>query len=214
MKMRTTVAALFLLALCSTVVSAFAQDKAKPAAAPAMSAADMEAMMKAASPGEPQKKLARLAGDWTFTNTMWMPGQPPVTSTGTMHGVLLMDGRYVEHTWKGDMMGMPFEGRGTDGYDNVGKQFQSVWFDNMGTGMVTGTGTLSTDQRTLTLNEKFNCPLNKKPAERYANTEEMIAAMDRVGGHKPLTDRRTTPLIVVAAIATLLVGLACWWLLR
>jgi serine/threonine-protein kinase len=56
--------------------------------------------------------------------------------------------------------------------------------------------------------------LNKKPAERYANTEEMIAAIDRVGGHKPLTDRRTTPLIVVAAIATLLVGLACWWLLR
>src|SRR3954465_13480210 len=124
MKMRSTVAALFLLAFCSTVVSAFAQDKTKPAAAPAMGAAEMESMMKAASPGAPQKKLARLAGDWTFTNTMWMdPSQPPVKSSGTMHGVVLMGGRYVEHTWKGDMMGMPFEGRGTEGYDNTGKQY-------------------------------------------------------------------------------------------
>ena len=53
-----------------------------------MSNGEMEAMMKAASPGEPQKKLARLAGDWTFTNTMWMaPGQPPMTRGiyATMH---------------------------------------------------------------------------------------------------------------------------------
>ncbi|HSS77982.1 MAG TPA: DUF1579 domain-containing protein [Thermoanaerobaculia bacterium] len=141
MKIRKTVVALFLLALCSTVATAFAQDKPKPQVAPAMSNADMDAMMKAASPGEPQKKLARLAGDWTFTNTMWMaPGQPPVESKGTMHGVVLMGGRYVEHTWKGDMMGMPFEGRGTDGYDNVGKEYVASWVDNMGTGIAYSTG--------------------------------------------------------------------------
>jgi hypothetical protein len=163
MKMRTTVAVLFLLALCSTVVSAFAQDKAKPAAAPAMGNAEMEAMMKAASPGEPQKKLARLAGDWTFTNTMWMaPGQPPVTSTGTMHGVLLMGGRYVEHTWKGDMMGMPFEGRGTDGYDNVGKQYVASWLDNMGTGIVHSSGTCDEGVKVCTYNAEMWDPMSGK----------------------------------------------------
>jgi uncharacterized protein DUF1579 len=141
MKNRSTLAVLFLLVLCCTVVSALAQDKPKEPAAPAMSAAEMEAMQKAATPGEPQKRLGRLVGDWTFTNTMWMaPGQPPATSTGTMHGVALMGGRYVEHTWKGDMMGMPFEGRGTDGYDNVGKQYVSSWLDNMSTGIMYSTG--------------------------------------------------------------------------
>ena len=137
MKNRSTLAVLFLLVLCCTVVSALAQDKPKPAAPPAgPSQAEMEAMQKAATPGEPQKRLGRLVGDWTFTNTMWMaPGQPPTTSTGTMHGVALMGGRYVEHTWKGDMMGMAFEGRGTDGYDNVGKQYVSSWLDNMSTGI-------------------------------------------------------------------------------
>ena len=135
MKHRSIIAVLFLLALCCTVVSAVAQDKPKAPAAPSMDDA-MKAMASAATPGEPQKRLARLAGDWTFENTMWMdPSQPPVKSTGTMHGVILMGGRYVEHTWKGNMMGMPFEGRGTDGYDNVAKHYVSSWLDNMSTGI-------------------------------------------------------------------------------
>ncbi len=163
MKMRSTVAVLFLLPLCSTVVSAFAQDKAKPAAAPAMGNAEMEAMMKAASPGEPQKKLARLAGDWTFTNTMWMdPSQPPVKSNGTMHGVVLMGGRYVEHTWKGDMMGMPFEGRGTEAYDNVGKQYVNSWVDNMGTGIVYATGTCDEGVKVCTYSSEMWDPMSSK----------------------------------------------------
>lgn len=138
MKARSFVVALSLLAL--PALPAIAQDK--PKEAPAMSSAEMEAMVKAISPGEPQKKLARLAGDWTFTNKAWMaPGQPPMESTGTMHGEILMGGRYVEHTWKGSFMGMPFEGRGTDGYDNVGKQYVSSWVDNMGTGIMYQTGT-------------------------------------------------------------------------
>lgn len=133
MKVRSFVVALSLLALAA--LPALAQDKPKDA--PAMSGAEMEAMMKAMSPGEPQKKLGRLAGDWTFTNKAWMaPGQPPMESTGTMHGELLMGGRYVEHTWKGSFMGMPFEGRGTEAYDNVGKQYVSSWVDNMGTGIL------------------------------------------------------------------------------
>jgi hypothetical protein len=172
MKMRTTVAVLFLLALCSTVVSAFAQDKAKPAAAPAMGNADMNAMMAAAAtPGEPQKKLARLAGDWTFTNTMWMPGQPSMESKGTMHGVVLMGGRYVEHTWKGDMMGMPFEGRGTDGYDNVGKQYVASWVDNMGTGIIHSTGTCDAAVKVCTYNAEMWDPMSgKKTTQRSVIT--------------------------------------------
>jgi hypothetical protein len=34
------------------------------------------------------------------------------------------------------MMGMPFEGRSTVGYDNARKVFQSTWVDNMGTGIM------------------------------------------------------------------------------
>jgi hypothetical protein len=135
MKARWTVA-LSLLALAA--LPALAQDKPKE---PATGTADMEAMMKAMAPGEQQKKLARLAGDWTFTNKAWMaPGQPPVESAGTMHGEVLLGGRYVEHTWKGNMMGMAFEGRGTEAYDNLRKMYVNSWVDNMGTGIMQQTG--------------------------------------------------------------------------
>ncbi len=162
MKMRSTIAILFLLALCSTVVSAFAQDK-KPSAAGNAEMDMMKAMEKAATPGEPQKKLARLAGDWTFTNTMWMaPGQPPMESKGTMHGVVLMGGRYVEHTWKGSMMGMPFEGRGTEAYDNVGKEYVASWVDNMGTGISHSTGTCDDAVKVCTYMAEMWDPMSGK----------------------------------------------------
>lgn len=137
MKIRLTAAALCLLAL-----PALAQDQPKEPAAPAMGAAEMEAMQKAMTPGEPHKHLARLAGDWTFTSKMWMdPSQPPAESTGSMRGETILGGRYVQTTWTGNFMGMPFEGRGTEGYDNVAKQYVSSWVDNMSTGILYSTGT-------------------------------------------------------------------------
>jgi hypothetical protein len=136
----------------------------KPAGAPAMSAADLEAMTKAATPGEPHKLLARYIGDWTYTQKMWMaPGQPPAEAGGTMHAEAKMDGRYVEHTWKGSFMGTPFEGRGTEGYDNVSKQYVSVWIDNMGTGISTSTGTCDSGGKKCTYNATMNDPMSGGP---------------------------------------------------
>lgn len=157
MKARSLAVSLSLLALAALPV--LAQDKPK---APDMGA-DMEAMQKAAAPGEPQKKLGRLVGDWTFTNKAWMaPGQPPMESKGTMHGVALMGGRYVEHTWKGDFMGMPFEGRGTDGYDNVGKMYVASWVDNMGTGIMYMTGNCDEAVKVCTYTTEVWDPMSGK----------------------------------------------------
>jgi hypothetical protein len=140
MKARSTFVILSLAALSTLPV--IAQDKPKEPAAPAMGGPEMEAMMKAMTPGEPHKHLARLAGDWNVSTTMWMdPSQPPVQSAGTMHGEMVMGGRYVETHWKMVMMGMPFEGRSTEGYDNLAKQYFNSWIDNMGTGLIYSTGT-------------------------------------------------------------------------
>jgi hypothetical protein len=146
MKARLTVA-LSLVVLAALPV--LAQDKPKESAPPAMSNGEMESMMKAMTPGEQQKKLARMVGDWTFTNKMWMaPGQPPAESGGTMRADLLMGGRYIEQNWKGSFMGQPFEGRGTNAYDNVAKMYVSSWVDNMGTGIMYTTGTCDADVKT------------------------------------------------------------------
>lgn len=146
MQARTKLVALSLsIALLSGgVVSAQekAQEKKPEANAMGMTQEQMEAMMKLASPGEIHRQIAKMAGDWTFINKMYVtPGQPPVESRGTMQAEAILGGRYVQSHWKGEFMGQPFEGQGTDGYDNIAKQYVSSWVDNMGTGILYSAGT-------------------------------------------------------------------------
>jgi hypothetical protein len=145
---------------------ALAQDNSKQQSnSMGMTEEQQEAMMKAMSPGEMHKGLAKMAGDWTFTNTFWMaPGQPPTESTGTMHAETILGGRYVQSVWKGNMMGQEFEGRGTDGYDNVSKQFVSSWVDNMGTGIMVSTGTCEDGGKKCTTIGSFSDPMTGGPS--------------------------------------------------
>ena len=143
--MRNRWTTLILAALACTAVAARAAEKPatpNPANPADMGKAMMEAMTKAATPGAEHQNLAKMAGDWTYDSSMtMMPGQPPMQSTGTMHAEMAVGGRYLFSTWKGKMGDMDFEGHGVDAYDNVAKQYESSWVDNMSTGIMYGTGT-------------------------------------------------------------------------
>jgi len=160
MQLRTKLAILSLsIALVSRGVLS-AQDKPQEGNPMGMTQEQMEAMQKAISPGEMHKAIAKMAGDWTFTNKFWMgPGQPAQESSGTMHAETILGGRYVQSVWKGNMMGQPFEGRGTDGYDNITKQFVSSWVDNMGTGIMNSTGTCEDGGKKCTSTSSFSDPM-------------------------------------------------------
>lgn len=161
MKVRDIAVLCLLATIAGVSLPAWAQTE-KPAAGP--SDQEMEAMMKAMSLGEQHKQLARMAGDWTFTNKMWMaPDAPPAESNGTMHAEMVLGGRYVQSVWKGNMMGQPFEGRGTDGYDNLSQKHVSSWVDNMGTGILYSTGTCDAAGKVCTMTGEMIDPMTKKP---------------------------------------------------
>ena len=157
--MKARAIAMLCLSTLLGVSGAMAQDKKAEGAAPG-EAEMMDAMMKAAQPGEQHKHLARMAGDWEYTSKMWMaPGQPPEESKGTMHGETVMGGRYVQHHWKGNMAGMPFEGMGTEGYDNATKQYISSWIDNMGTGIMFSKGSCDAAGKVCTMTGDMPDPM-------------------------------------------------------
>jgi hypothetical protein len=116
------------------------KDKAKePAAAPVDPA--MEAMMKAGMPGAEHKNLAAFVGDWEGTLKFWtVPGTPPEEQKTACTSKLEFDGRYLYTHWSGDMGGMDFKGVAVCGYNNVLKEYQSTWIDNMSTGISWMTG--------------------------------------------------------------------------
>jgi len=141
MKNRKLVTAVAVALLVAAVV--FAVDKQQePPKLSAEQQAAMDEWMKIATPGEPHKMLERLAGSYTVKVSQWeKPGAPPATATGTAESRMVLGGRFVHDSYKGEFMGMPFEGIGYTGYDNYKKTYVSVWMDNFGTMMLTMTGT-------------------------------------------------------------------------
>jgi hypothetical protein len=96
----------------------------------------MAAYMKAATPGAEHEKLAARAGTYTTTTRSWLaPGAPPEETTGSAERSAILGGRYVVEKYNSTMMGMPFEGMGITGYDNVEQKYVTIWVDNMSTGI-------------------------------------------------------------------------------
>jgi len=114
-------------------------------------AAMMEVYRKLGTPGKPHAVLAEMTGSWhTVTLHFMTPGQPPVESRGTSEQKMLLDGRYLQQEFHGDMMGAPFTGIGITGYDNQKQQYVSTWIDSMSTRIFYFEGTADADGRTIT----------------------------------------------------------------
>lgn len=119
---------------------------------PIDSATMMKAMLDYSKVGKMQEMLASWNGTWNTESTIWMSeGDAPVKSTGTTVNSMILGGRYQSGKNTGNMMGMPFEGMSTVGYDNASKQFISTWIDNMGTGMMIMKGPWDESTKTMTL---------------------------------------------------------------
>lgn len=126
---------------------------------------DMQACMAASTPGTHHKLLASGAGKWNGKSQMWMgPGTPVINSSSTATVTPVMDGRFVKTEFAGDVPGMgPFTGFGINGFDNVSKKFVATWIDNMGTGIMNGTGEASSDGKIITWTFNMHCPITGKP---------------------------------------------------
>ena len=138
------------LCVALTVSAGMAKDK-KPEKQMDMQAV-METYAKLATPGEPHKQLASLAGSWTTQTKEWMePGKPPTESTGSVEMKMVLGGRFLQQEFSGEMMGHPYSGIGISAYDNLLKRYVSTWIDTMGTGVFVMDGTASADGKTITL---------------------------------------------------------------
>ena len=113
----------------------------QPPMDPAKQAA-MEAMQRLGSPSEGHKALEPFVGSWTYTLEWWMsPDAPPESMTGTTTNSLIFGDRFLKQEvhGEGEAEGHPpFEGIGFTGYDNIRQEYQSVWFDSVGTGIHQG----------------------------------------------------------------------------
>lgn len=134
---------------------------------PAMDSAAMSKAWEAfMTPGANHKWLEKMNGTWEGEVSTWMaPGAPPekAKATNVQHSIL--GGRYVVGNYSSTMMGMPFEGMSTTGYDNGKKMFVATWVDNGGTGIIHMSGTYDEAGKTLSLKGTQTDPVTSKDTD-------------------------------------------------
>lgn len=183
--MRFTVITLTGLCLVISVSLAAAKDKKqqKPMDPQAM----MELYRQLATPGEPHKQLAALAGSWTTQTKEWMePGKPPAESAGTCDFKTLLDGRFLQQEFTSTMMGQPYSGIGVTAYDNLRKKYVSTWMDTMGTGIFVMEGTAGADGKTITLKGQHDEPGGGRMTHRavWKIVDNNTQTFDMYGTHR------------------------------
>ena len=124
---------------------------------------DQEEMMKkaeeAGKPGAGHKALEHFVGDWKAEVKCWMePGSDAHVSQATAKGQWILNGRFLQEDFQGEMMGQPFRGRSVYGYDNTKQKFESVWISDMQTSMFTTEGKGENGNKVITLEGTASCP--------------------------------------------------------
>jgi hypothetical protein len=138
---------------------ALAESKTAPAVDPQM-AEMMKKMEIAAAPGAAHKALEPFVGNWKAEVKTWMtPGQPPTVTKGSAKSTWVMNGRYVQEEFSGEIMGKPFRGMSLTGYDNVRQKYSSVWVDDMSTSIVTSEGDADAAGKVFTFNGDYACAM-------------------------------------------------------
>ena len=135
------------------------------------------------TPGDMHKMLAKGNGNWAADVTMWeAPGAPATKSAGTAVNKMIMGGLYQESVHTSKMMGMPFSGKSTLGYDNLRKVFVSTWIDNMGSGIMYLEGVMDETGKTIlftgkTLDPSLGIMVNIRETMRIADENTQVMEM-------------------------------------
>ena len=150
----------------TTLVSTQEEPKKEKEWIPIDSAEGMKAYMEYAKIGDEHKELAKWDGKWTGDYTMWeTEGGKPFKTTLQSTNKMILEGHYQQSSYKGNMMGMNFEGIGITGYDNALKKYISTWTDNMGTGIMKLEGTRDEASKSTTYTGTSKNPANGMDCE-------------------------------------------------
>ena len=142
-------------AVLSLTAAAFALGHANGIAAnPSQQELDAKAMEAAwdamGQTGRMHKLIEPFVGEWKAEAVFYMP-DGEMKSTGKMVNKWIMDGKILEQSYVGDMMGEEFRGYGLWGYSAAAETFQTLWCDSMTTHMDFNTEmVVSDDGKTFT----------------------------------------------------------------
>lgn len=148
----------------ATVVACLAVAPLTHAADTKQAALD-KALDAAMTPGEGQKRLQPMIGNFDVKISTWVhPTKPPVVTSGSAVSSWVLGNRYVQTMLSSGDMDTAFNGIGYVAYDNVAKLYQAAWMDNGSTGMTWYSGRLDASGKSAVMKATTTDPITGKPS--------------------------------------------------
>lgn len=128
-----------------------------------------------ATPSAPHTIFRQAVGNWTYKAKIWeTPTAIPQEGSGTSKVTVILGGRYMQNTIKGKALGEPFEAIGLTGYDNLKQKYETIWIDNMSTGIRYGTGTYEPLTKALTDRGSMSNPVTFDKISEFRKVWTML----------------------------------------
>ncbi len=109
-------------------------------------------------PGKQHEALKFFEGTWDATaKFMAEPGKPMAESKGSEKAEMVLGGFWLTFEYKGEMMGAPFTGRGTLGFDQQKQKYVGTWIDSMKSGLFLSEGTADEHGKVFTMIAQGYC---------------------------------------------------------
>lgn len=117
---------------------------------------DVAAMMAAGTPGEPHKRLATYAGEWTSTFAMTPKGMPPMEFPGTASCEMVMGGRFLREKVSYDMGDWGKQDMELlHGFNNTTGKYELTLFSSDSTNIMTLQGEEDEKTKVITFDGKY-----------------------------------------------------------
>ena len=128
-------------------------------------------------PTTEHRALKDMAGKWKVACKFYMdPSQPPMESTAT-ESVEMVGEFWTVSKFENQMMGMPFTGRATMGYEPHSGKYVSTWIDSMAPVLCTLSGKKKGD--TIEMQGEFHsCMTNS--VLKHRTTEKILGKNERI----------------------------------
>jgi hypothetical protein len=121
----------------------------------------MKKMEAAGTPGPAHKVLEPMIGNWKAQVSCWKDGEGEAhVSQGTAKTTWILQGRFLQEEFSGEMMGRPFKGLTLLGYDNTKQTYNMVWLADTQTSIFTSEGKGDNGNKVITLDGKATCPMS------------------------------------------------------
>ncbi len=121
----------------------------------------MKKMEAAGTPGPAHKALEPLIGNWKAEVKCWKDGAGEAhVSQGTAKTTWILQGRFLQEDFSGEMMGKPFKGLTLLGYDNTKQTYNLVWLADTQTSIFTSEGKGDSGNKVITLEGHATCPMS------------------------------------------------------